>query len=167
MSVVFPIAIGVASAITGAVRSYLNTGSFIPLAGGAVVALAASILAAMAYSARARSRAPAFRPGGAIALSVFAGVLMAGFYPILRFGAWGEHVCGLFAGMIWMAGAVANFAVVNSPSTLFAVVNSPSVSSLAPRPAINWGKALLWLQRSGDCSPGANSEARCFEPSYY
>ena len=174
MSVVFPIAIGVTLAITGAVRSYLNTGSFIPLAGGAVVALAASILAAMACSARARARTPAFRPGGAIALSVFAGVLMAGFYPILRFGAWGEagvgpygtallfgggiwlstlllnpfflnfpvqgkpvevrayfsggrreHVCGLFAGMIWMAGAVANFAVVNLP---FSFQLSPAAS---------------------------------------
>jgi len=95
MAVAFPIAAGVTLAITGAAAGFLNTGGrLVPLASSAVLALAASIFAAAAGRGRARAQTPAPGAGKAIALGIFAGIFMAGFYPILRCGAWGEEGLG-------------------------------------------------------------------------
>jgi hypothetical protein len=93
-----------------AVERFLNAGGRgVPLASSAVLAVATSIFAAAAGRGRARALTPGLGPGNSIALGIFAGVLMAGFYPLLRSGAWGEEGLGpngtevLFGAGMWLS----------------------------------------------------------------
>jgi len=189
-------------AITGAAGCFQNAGGLVPLASGAVLALAASALAAVACRVRARAQMPAIRSGKAIALSLLAGIVSAGFYPLLGWATEGEggvgpygtalffgagiglstfflnpfflnfpvqgkplelrtyftggkreHALGLFGGVIWMAGAVANFAAVNPPSAS-AVGFAPSreIAQSAALVAALWG-LLAWREFRGSGIP--------------
>jgi glucose uptake protein len=160
MAAAFPMAIGWALALDTGVNYLMNLrGDRLLLSAGGALTFTAAIVAAVAW----RARAP--RAGKAIALCVTAGIFMAMFYPLLRFGVWSEnavgpygtilffgvgvwlstllynpffmffpvqgkpleiklyfsgrkreHLLGVFAGMLWMTGGLAN--VLVAPSSL-------------------------------------------------
>jgi glucose uptake protein len=104
MAAAFSMAIGWALALDTGVNYLMNLrGDPVLLSAGGALTFTAAIVAAVAW----RARAP--RAGKAIALCVTAGIFMAMFYPLLRFGAWSENAVGpygtvLFFGVgVWLS----------------------------------------------------------------
>ncbi len=98
LAVAFPVGIGLALVIGVVWNYYLNPqGNPGLLFGGAALVVGAIIMCARAYRAHGASRKPVpgqgtppRRPGQGLMLSLFAGVLMGSFYPLVEMGKTGD-----------------------------------------------------------------------------
>ena len=218
LAVAFPIGIGLALVIGVVWNHILNPqGSAILLFGGVALVLAAIIIDAFAYSAytdakKAAAQKAALVPdpkvrrgtpsgpnaGRGIILSIFSGLLMGAFYPMVEISREGDggvavygigilfgvgvlasslfyipfflnfpvngppvetreylngtkrqHLLGLLGGVIWMAGALCNFAAASAPPTVHV---GPAVSYALGQGATMvsalWG-LLVWREFRG------------------
>jgi glucose uptake protein len=110
LAVAFPVGIGLALVI-GAISNYVlaPTGNPLLLFGGIALVVGAIVLDAMAYRLREGGQPKSTRRG--LILSLFSGLLMGSFYPLVSGAMNGEHSTGPYAAALFFAIGVATCAV--------------------------------------------------------
>jgi glucose uptake protein len=110
LAVAFPVGIGLAL-VVGAAGNYLLApkGNPLLLFGGIALVVGAIVLDAMAYRQRENVRSKPARRG--LILSLFSGLLMGSFYPLVAGAMNGQHPTGPYAATLFFAVGVAVCAV--------------------------------------------------------